>query len=868
MNQATDNRYDTPLDSAISAALKEPAAACSLPGGFAERFVRHMKGAPARSRLPRWLKRAACFALLLSGAAFAATVVVDAITANDSGGEGQEGRVDPNAPPQATEGTDGSDALAAPAEVPSVPYVASVPSTGSRQQTTDGQQSNIDNQPNGENKMNIKQKAKAALAAAATTLAIPMLTQAAGVSLRQTLENATYTWPDVGSEIAIEYDVNDATKVKSITATVAAGKTVTLTGGTIDFAANAFVKLSGPGNFVVENDLTGVNGLVVTNAEDACIIDYKDGLLPSKTFKTIFPDVDLDDITVLYGDQRPENGVVSMYNNQIHFPKVVRRFTQNGVKMMSLQMQIQYTTSGKNVTKCVALEMTQAADGVAARVVAACYPESYLEGEDLLALYTLWQADPDPVVNALVKSVAVNASDSSGTYGIGALTASWAGAPSVKLKGNLSGIGGALIVAKGAAADMREAVALPADQTVNGQFVIGDADATLSGTMSGANDGTLVMAATKPGNYTVTLDGAFNNTMTSTEESYWNPAKTGARGHVIIRGDSANGATMTCKLQSNSGMPANGAVEVRDGGVLEFSAGLGSQNGTLRQNGTARYHVYTGGVLRVVANHAFYNKMDMAIELHGGTFEKRRLASASTANMNLYCNNLLLEDGAQMNGDPDAPNMRLWVGNADATWKVRGTHPSFCNVPFQYVGTKTHTIDVADVTSDESPDFVCSRTVGTQESNSGASAVRKIGIGSVLCTSDVDIVGGLTIINGTWQLGGSNIWKNNRSLTLNGGLFSVSNNTSNAVGTVTVGARGGVIELGEGATLNFSDSHLASWDGTVIVKGFRPNAIRFGTDDSALSDAQLKKLRKDSGGRLCITSTGYLVPYGFIMSIR
>ena len=126
MNQATDNKYDTPLDSAISAALKEPMAACSLPSGFAERLVGQVKGAPARSRLPRWLRRAACFALLLSGVAFAATVVVDAVVGADS--EATVERIDPNAP-QTTEATDGSAALDATAEVTTVadgPYVPDI----------------------------------------------------------------------------------------------------------------------------------------------------------------------------------------------------------------------------------------------------------------------------------------------------------------------------------------------------------------------------------------------------------------------------------------------------------------------------------------------------------------------------------------------------------------------------------------------------------------------------------------------------------------------------------------------------------------------------------------------------------------------
>ena len=141
MSQATDSRYDTPLDSAISAALKEPAAACSLPGDFTGRFVRHMNGAPTRSRLPRWLKLAACFALLLSGAAFAVTVVVDAVTAKGNGGEEMVGSVVPNSPDAhilngaSIASEMGGTRSVASSEVQAAPSVSSVPSTDNRQTT-------------------------------------------------------------------------------------------------------------------------------------------------------------------------------------------------------------------------------------------------------------------------------------------------------------------------------------------------------------------------------------------------------------------------------------------------------------------------------------------------------------------------------------------------------------------------------------------------------------------------------------------------------------------------------------------------------------------------------------------------------------
>ena len=70
----------------------------SLPPDFADRLVAAVAANEAkvkasffrRLRLPKWLKRVACLAVLLCGVAFAATVVVDAIAAKDSESEDSE----------------------------------------------------------------------------------------------------------------------------------------------------------------------------------------------------------------------------------------------------------------------------------------------------------------------------------------------------------------------------------------------------------------------------------------------------------------------------------------------------------------------------------------------------------------------------------------------------------------------------------------------------------------------------------------------------------------------------------------------------------------------------------------------------------
>lgn len=70
----------------------------SLPPDFADRLVAAVAANEAkvkasffrRLRLPKWLKRVACLAVLLCGVAFAATVVMDAISAKESESEDSE----------------------------------------------------------------------------------------------------------------------------------------------------------------------------------------------------------------------------------------------------------------------------------------------------------------------------------------------------------------------------------------------------------------------------------------------------------------------------------------------------------------------------------------------------------------------------------------------------------------------------------------------------------------------------------------------------------------------------------------------------------------------------------------------------------
>ena len=408
----------------------------------------------------------------------------------------------------------------------------------------------------------------------------------------------------MGDELAFTYDANN--KVQTLSAAIAAGDTISLSGDAIDFAADARITVMGLGDLTIANAVTGDGNLTVTNASSRSgFMEYGDkgaeSLLPSKSYKTIFSDCDIDDIQILYS----KNNSLSMSNSQVHYPHVVRRFVENGVKKMTMQMQIQYKSSSSPVTKCVMVELKQIGSDVVGKTPAAYYAWANVEGEDMEAMYKMWTANPDESARIRVYSQPVRATDNNGYYGIVHFAANCTRAPKVRLTGDLTGLAGKLIVAKGAVVDARGAdvTKLAASLDISGGLIAGDATGKMAGDLAGSNNGTLTLAATEAGSRTITY--AVTNTMVNTVGAGGRAdAPNEMFGRLVIKGDSENGATMTCVVANGSYpggwdlFPRYGLVEVRDGGILDLRslASRGSPNsGGVLQNDTATLRVYAGG---------------------------------------------------------------------------------------------------------------------------------------------------------------------------------------------------------------------------------------------------------------------------------
>ncbi|MBQ6328710.1 MAG: hypothetical protein IJI35_06815, partial [Kiritimatiellae bacterium] len=99
----------------------------------------------------------------------------------------------------------------------------------------------------------------------------------------------------------------------------------------------------------------------------------------------------------------------------------------------------------------------------------------------------------------------------------------------------------------------------------------------------------------------------------------------------------------------------------------------------------------------------------------------------------------------------------------------------------------------------------------------------------------------MNIYDGTFRLGASNVANaDTLKFKLDGGALAAAAGTANLLGALTVGANGGGIALGDGATLSFADSSATAWTAgaNVVVSGFAESAIRFGASEVGLTSAQ------------------------------
>ena len=246
--------------------------------------------------------------------------------------------------------------------------------------------------------------------------------------------NQTYTWPNVGDELTVTYDTEDATKVKAITANVAKGDTVTLIGDAIPLAENPAITVTG-GNLVISNTLDGTGTLTFQPQAYEATISWTNAttyLQFDPDWTLIFPGKNLDEWQPVTSEG-PADG-----HNPNHFKIYnVSRYVSNEVSYADMQVQWGYTSGSKYAVKCIWAKLKQTADGIAAILVnggAFTQFEESVEGEDC-NYYTSHTGSYNKDYPHALMTQSYATGNKKG-YGINQLTMKYIGAlPTVRLEG-------------------------------------------------------------------------------------------------------------------------------------------------------------------------------------------------------------------------------------------------------------------------------------------------------------------------------------------------------------------------------------------------------------------------------------------------
>ena len=149
----------------------------------------------------------------------------------------------------------------------------------------------------------------------------------------------------------------------------------------------------------------------------------------------------------------------------------------------------------------------------------------------------------------------------------------------------------------------------------------------------------------------------------------------------------------------------------------------------------------------------------------------------------------------------------------------------------------------------------------------GALLVKR-GAAKLTLSGNNTFAGRFTIEAGTVALGSNTALPASAPLTLAGGTVTCGT-FANATGALTLSGNA-TINLGDGA-LSFADSRNEMWANGVVLNiigtdKLPTRSLRFGTDGSGLTAAQLKRIRYN-GGKVSLNSEGYLSgPKGLIIS--
>lgn len=131
--------------------------------------------------------------------------------------------------------------------------------------------------------------------------------------------------------------------------------------------------------------------------------------------------------------------------------------------------------------------------------------------------------------------------------------------------------------------------------------------------------------------------------------------------------------------------------------------------------------------------------------------------------------------------------------------------------------------------------------------------------GTLTLAAGNSYIGTTTVGGGTLALGASNALPDSSNVTIGAATLDAATFTDSA-GTLDVSAAA-TIQLGAGATLSFANSSAVSWSGgSLSISGtfVSGSSLRFGTDGTGLTPAQLAQISSPGLTAFALDSSGYL----------
>ena len=347
----------------------------------------------------------------------------------------------------------------------------------------------------------------------------------------------------------------------------------------------------------------------------------------------------------------------------------------------------------------------------------------------------------------------------------------------------------------------------------------------------------------------------------------------GCKAQLIVKG--TNNTKMRYNPSAANGhvLPyTDGLLRVQNGGEVVQRKPQNSYE-TMWVEDRAQIYIEAGGVFKQQTYWGLGYKQ--RVDIMGGEFRAFDVPSAPQGqlvlNLLTFSGDVNFHAGQIRSGDITRAGYKQ-----DAVWAVRGASASSFELPLQLwgaaeeaAGGNTMTFAVNDVA--DGVDFTMNGAITRNASEPDVLGVYKTGPGTMQLNASYNVGDTPTLIKGgTWLFNASSLASSTSPYTIDGGTLAVADGTANDLGVLTVGAAGGGITLGAGATLTFADSSAATWEAgeRVVITGFEPKTIRFGTTKNALTPVQLGRFRTSEGRSVSIGNDGYLCYRGTALILR